>query len=41
VVLPHYSIHVENRIYLSRGVQVTVVTWQTVMRIVTGVGDLV
>jgi hypothetical protein len=31
---------VENRVCLSRGVQVAGATWWTVMRIVTGVGDL-
>jgi hypothetical protein len=32
---------VENRIFLSRGVQVTSVTWWVVTRIMAGVGDLV
>jgi hypothetical protein len=32
---------VENRVYLSRGVQVTGATWQTATRIVVGVVDLV
>jgi hypothetical protein len=31
----------ENRVYLSRGVQVVGVACRAVMRIVTGVGDLV
>jgi hypothetical protein len=31
----------ENRVCLSRGVQVTVTAWCAVMRTVTGVGDLV
>jgi hypothetical protein len=34
-----YIIRVENRICLSRGVQVVAVTWQTMMRIMAGVGD--
>jgi hypothetical protein len=33
--------HLENHIYLSRGVQVVGATWCSVMRIVVGVGDLV
>jgi hypothetical protein len=32
---------VENRVYLSRGVQVIGAIWRTVTRIVAGVGDLV
>jgi hypothetical protein len=32
---------VENRVYLSHGVQVTGAAWQVEMRIVAGVGDLV
>jgi hypothetical protein len=32
---------VENRVCLSRGVQVTGVTWRASMRIVVGIGDLV
>jgi hypothetical protein len=32
---------VENRVYLSHDVQLAGATWRTVMRIVTGVGDLV
>jgi hypothetical protein len=31
----------ENRVCLSRGVQVSGVAWRAAMRIVTGVGDLV
>jgi hypothetical protein len=31
----------ENRVCLSRGVQVTGATWRTLMRTVAGVGDLV
>ncbi len=38
---PHYHVRMEKDICLSRGVQVTGATWQTVMRIVAGVGDLV
>jgi hypothetical protein len=33
--------HVENRVCLSHGVQVANAAWQTVMRIVTVIGDLV
>jgi hypothetical protein len=33
--------HLENRICLSRGVQVVGVAWRAAMRIMTGVGDLV
>jgi hypothetical protein len=33
--------HVENCVYLSRGVQVVGVAWRSMMRIVAGVGDLV
>jgi hypothetical protein len=40
VVLP-LLVHVENHIYLSRGVQVTGSIWRLPMRIVAGVGDLV
>jgi hypothetical protein len=31
----------ENRVYLSRGVQVVGVAWRAAMRTVAGVGDLV
>jgi hypothetical protein len=41
VVLPLSLFRLENRIFLSRGVQVAGVTWCAVMRIVAGVGDLV
>jgi hypothetical protein len=41
VVLPHFPVHVENRVCLSYGVQVTCAAWLAVMRIVAGVGDLV
>jgi hypothetical protein len=34
-------IHLENRVCLSRGMQVTGATWCAVMRIMVGVGDLV
>jgi hypothetical protein len=37
MVLPHYPIRVENRVCLSRGVQVTGVKWWATMRIVAGV----
>jgi hypothetical protein len=33
-------VHSENRICLSRGVQVAGVAWRAAMRIVAGVGDL-
>jgi hypothetical protein len=33
--------HLENRVCLSHGVQVTGVAWHAAMRIMTGVGDLV
>jgi hypothetical protein len=35
------SVHVENHICLSRGVQVIGMTWRAAMRIVEEVGDLV
>jgi hypothetical protein len=41
VVLPHYLVCVENRIYLSHGVQVIGAAWQASIRIMAGVGDLV
>jgi hypothetical protein len=41
VVLPYYSICMENRICLSHGVQVAGATRQAVTRIVAEVGDLV
>jgi hypothetical protein len=41
VLLPLSLYCVENRICLSRGVQVTGVAWCAVMRIVAGVRDLV
>jgi hypothetical protein len=34
-------VHVENRVCLSRGVQIAGATWQAAMRIVAEVGDLV
>jgi hypothetical protein len=38
----HFSLfHLENRVSLSRGVQVVGAAWRAVMRIVAGVGDLV
>jgi hypothetical protein len=33
--------HLENRVCLSHGVQVAGAAWRAVMRIMTGVGDLV
>jgi hypothetical protein len=36
-----YLVHLENRVCLSRGVQVVGAAWWAVTRIVTGVGDLV
>jgi hypothetical protein len=36
-----YLVCVENRVCLSRGVQVTDAAWRAPTRIVTGVGDLV
>jgi hypothetical protein len=36
-----YIIRVENRICLSRGVQVAATAWQATTRIMAGVGDLV
>jgi hypothetical protein len=39
VVLP-LSVHVENHVCLSRGVQVIGATWWASMRIMVGVGDL-
>jgi hypothetical protein len=41
IVLPLFFVSLENRVCLSRGVQVTGATWRTIMRIVAGVGDLV
>jgi hypothetical protein len=41
VVLPISLFHVENRVCLSRGVQVINATWQVAIRIMTEVGDLV
>jgi hypothetical protein len=35
------SIHVENHVYLSHGMQVICVAWRAVMRIVVGEEDLV
>jgi hypothetical protein len=39
VVLPYLLSYVENRVYLSYGVQVTGATWRAVMRIVEGIED--
>jgi hypothetical protein len=36
-----YLVHLENHVYLSRGVQVAGAAWWAAMRIVAGVGDLV
>jgi hypothetical protein len=33
--------HLENRVCLSRGVQVTGLAWRAAMRIVAGLGELV
>jgi hypothetical protein len=41
IVLPLFLFCVENRVCLSRGVQVAGATWRTTMSIVAGVGDLV
>jgi hypothetical protein len=41
VVLSLSLFRVENRVCLSRGVQVTGATWRTTMMIMVGVGDLV
>jgi hypothetical protein len=41
VVLPLFLYHVENRVWLSHGVQVAGAAWRAAIRIVTGVGDLV
>jgi hypothetical protein len=41
MVLPLSLFCVENQVCLSRGVQVTGVTWRTVTRIMAGVGDLI
>jgi hypothetical protein len=41
VVLPLSLFHLENHVFLSRGVQVAGVVWHAVMRIMIGVGDLV
>jgi hypothetical protein len=41
VLLPTSLFHVENRVSLSRGVQVTGAAWWVETRIVAGVGDLV
>jgi hypothetical protein len=40
-VLPLPLFHSENRVCLSRGVQVAGAAWHAVTRIVAGVGDLV
>jgi hypothetical protein len=41
VVSPLSLFRLENRVYLSYGVQVIGATWRAVMRIMAGVGDLV
>jgi hypothetical protein len=41
VVLPLSLFHMENHVFLSRGVQVSGAAWRTVTRIVARVGDLV
>jgi hypothetical protein len=40
-VLPLSLFHLENRVCLSRGVQVACAVWRAATRIVPGVGDLV
>jgi hypothetical protein len=40
IVLALSLFHLENRVCLSRGVQVVGAAWRAMMRIVTGVGDL-
>jgi hypothetical protein len=40
VVLLYYLSGVENRVYLSRSVQVIGAIWRVATRIVVGVGDL-
>jgi hypothetical protein len=40
VILPLSFVHLENRICLSRGVQVIGAAWCATMRIMIGVGDL-
>jgi hypothetical protein len=41
LVLSLSLFHLENRVFLSRGVQVSSAAWRVAMRIVAGVGDLV
>jgi hypothetical protein len=41
VVLSYLRVHVENRVCLSRSVQVAGAAWCVAMRIVAGVEDLV
>jgi hypothetical protein len=41
MVSPLSLYHLENRVCLSRGVQVAGAAWRATMRIVAGVGDLV
>jgi hypothetical protein len=41
VVLPLSLFHLENRVYLSRGVQLADVVWWAATRIMAEVGDLV
>jgi hypothetical protein len=41
VVPPHYPVHVENRVCLSRGVQLIGATWRVATRIMAGVRGLV
>jgi hypothetical protein len=40
IILPLSLFRAENRVYLSRGVQVAGAAWQAATRIVAGVGDL-
>ena len=41
MVLSYLRVHLENRVCMSRGVQVAGVAWRAATRIVAGVGDLV
>jgi hypothetical protein len=41
VVLPLFFVSLENRVCLSRGVQVVGATWRAATSIVAGLGDLV
>jgi hypothetical protein len=41
MILPLSLFHLENRVCLSRGVQVAGAAWRATMSVVAGVGDLV